>query len=185
MALTVNHIDTEENFKNKFIDKYGVKTPCVSIDGGSLIFDEVLDPFFSGITFLIHPDRSFWSSYNKVDNYHAGLGTYQNAISGTLNELGVKPHDHKVPNVNTNLTDTHSGISLFVREQSLAITIPQEEFVEIKLFCLNGRLVNTIEKRMLQSGVNIIPLSNELSGSIYMVSIEGRDVSFKKQLVIP
>lgn len=167
------------------VEGYGIKTPCVSIEGGSKIFDEVLDPFFAGVTFLIKPDRTFWSAYSKVDNYHAGLGWYNNAIGKTLTELGIKPHDHKVATIVSGNIKNSSKVSLVTNGESLTVTVQQSELITVELLGANGRLIYQSSTQTLRAGLNTIPLPQIFASGVYLVKVTGENVSLTKQLLIP
>lgn len=184
MVLTVDYYDEEEKFIDKYIDTVGVKTPCVSKNGGAEQIKAALGPTTAGVSYLIEPDRTYWSSYNGQDNYKTGLILYNNAIGTTLTEMGVKPHDHKVSVWNNKLANSNNCISVGIKGQKLFIKVPHDDMVKVKLFSANGQLVYTYEKRMFKAGSNLIDLSNRFSCGMYIVSIEGAYMSYYNHLLV-
>lgn len=113
--MTVDYYDEEEKFIAKYVDTVGVKTPCVSKNGGAEQIKVALGKTTAGVSYLIEPDRTLWSSYNGQENYKVGLILHNNAIGATLNEMGVEPHDHKVFTLNNNLANNYSEILCLVK----------------------------------------------------------------------
>ncbi len=136
--------------------------------------------YFNGPGALIHLDGMVeWeaTTYNKPAPYNIPV-FYSDAASCTRPECQTV--DAKIKNIAVN----KEVVSAAVVGSGINITVPSANIVTIELFTVSGRLLMNQKNIQLQSGLNKIPMPQEIGANMIMLRVVGEGVSFQKKIIL-
>ncbi len=136
--------------------------------------------YLNGPGGLIHLDGMVeWegTTYNKAYPYNIPA-FYSDAASCTRPECQTV--DAKIKNIAV----SKGGVSVAVVSNSINITVPSANIVTVELFTVSGRLLMNQKNIKLQSGLNKIPIPQEIGTNMIMLRVVGEGISFQKQIIL-
>ncbi len=148
-------------------------------DLGSTIQGKSSLSYFNGPGALIHIDGMVeWESvtYNKAYPYNIPT-FYSDAASCT------RPECQTVDAAINNISVNNEVISATVVNNGINITVPSTNMVTVELFSVSGRLLMSKKNIQLHSGLNTIPMPQNISASLIMLRVVGDGVSYQKKMV--